>query len=349
MNDGITNPQEESARAMLASWLNESELLELRITEITGGLSGARFWKIALREQLFCLRCDKSVQLAKSKELRKIYPLIEFVDRQGFSQVPLPRQTLAGETFVEMPGSVWELARWLPGEAIKNPTHKQALAATKALAQFHIIAAQYERHPAAIAPGLKQRLEKFTELHAGLLAKVSAAVKQTQPSELRTLAGLVLSQVESTLPEAINSVQASQQIVPMQWCLCDCHLGNFLFVGDQVSGMLDFQTAGVGSVARDLARLLGSMTAQNAGLWRECLTVYQQLRQLSSEELPLVYTFHMSGTVGAAANWLRWRFLDDLPVADAATTQTRLSELSMRMATLRDCKQAISSLLGPIS
>lgn len=349
MNDGITNPQEENARAILASWFNESELRELRITEIAGGLSGARFWKIALREQLFCLRCHKSVQLAKSKELGKIHSLIEFVGQRGFSQVPLPRQTLAGSTFVETPGAVWELARWLPGETLKYPNQDQAVAAAKALAQFHSIAAKYEQHPAAIAPGLKQRLEKFTELHAGLLAKISAAVKQTQPSELRSLAFLVLSQVESLLPDAINSVQSSRQIVPMQWCVCDCHLGNFLFVGDQVSGMLDFQTAGMGSVARDLARLVGSMTTQNAGLWRECLTAYQQHRTLSSDELQLVYTFHMSGTVGAAANWLRWRFLDDLPVADAATTQTRLSELSMRMAMLGDCKQAISSLLGPIS
>lgn len=347
--DGITNPQDENTRARLAAWFTVPELRELRFTEIAGGLSVARFWKIALREQLFCLRCHKSVDLTKLKELRKIHSLIEFVDRQGFSQVPVPRQTLAGETFVETPRAVWDLARWLPGEAIKNPTRAQALAATKALAQFHNIAAKYEQHPAAIAPGLNQRLEMLDELREGLLENIAMAVQRSPDSELRTLANFVVSQVKSLLPEAISTVQASQQKVSLQWCVCDCHIGNFLFAGDQVTGLLDFQTAGLDSVSRDLARLVGSMATNNPSIWQECLAAYQQHRTLSSDELQLVNTFHMSGTVGAAANWLRWRFLDDLPVADAATTQTRLSELSMRMASLGDCKQAISSVLGPIS
>jgi hypothetical protein len=146
------------------------------------------------------------------------------------------------------------------------------------------------------------------------------------------------------LPKCIEVLHSVRTKVPNQWCLRDCHIGNFLFDGNLVSGVIDLGTAGIDSISRDLSRLVGSIATRDQNCWRDCIDAYEMRRVLSIDELQLVFAFHLSGVIGTAANWLRWRFMDHLPGLDAESTEERLVRVSSQL-NAQDNTQAIFSTL----
>jgi Ser/Thr protein kinase RdoA (MazF antagonist) len=236
------------------------------------------------------------------------------------------------------------LTNFLPGEATKNPTLAQAVAATEFLARLHLAAASYQNFPQRIAPGLKRRRELCQELRNGKLDELCSAIKQSPASFERDMALQIASQATSALPKVINHLEIACDKVPVQWCFIDCHTGNFLFTGDRVTGLVDFATAASDSVARDVARLVGSVAIHEPSRWKACLASYQQQRPLSATELKSVLAFHTSGLLGTVANWLEWRFIARSNFADAGTTQQRLEQLSAQLAAIPDTEAIFASL-----
>jgi Ser/Thr protein kinase RdoA (MazF antagonist) len=343
----MPNASHDNLLAILAHWFPPAELAALQIEEVTGGLSRASLWKVTTSQGSFCLRRWPADFTPRIWELKKIHEFMTHTWRAGFRDIPLPRHTLSDESLVEKQDIVWELAGWLSGGATRTPTLKQAKAAAEALARFHLAGASFHQLHGC-TPGLKHRMELLDDLRAGTLRELKATVDRSSPSQTRDIARDIIGPMEAALPRAIVGVQRSRKKVPIQWCLADSHIGNFLFVDEQVTGIVDFATAGVSSVARDIARLVGSVVPQLANPWRESLEAYRQIRPLSSDEVRLIFAFHISGTIGAAANWLRWRFVDDLAGIDAATTQSRLIDLALRLESLGEVETALSAFYGPV-
>lgn len=326
---------ESHLRLILSNWFETSHLGALKLDPMAGGLSGARLWRVTGAQSSYVLR-RWPVGYPTYGNLQQIHGLINHVWNAGFHELPLPKRTINRHTVVEADGHLWELATWLTGDVVNHPALEQATAAMAALARFHAIAATYAGQRRGIVPGLIERAKILDDLRSGTLARLSSAVQKSPPSELRDTACLVASQIETLLPTAVTVVgESAQTAIPLQWCLRDIHVGNILFKGAQVTGMLDFGAAGEGSVAGDVARLAGSIAETGPRLlWRECLDAYQAQRQLSSEELRVVVAHDLGGTIAAGANWLRWLFIEGRTIADAATTQKRLIALVERLRSL---------------
>ncbi len=322
--------------SVLEAWFKPAELHDLQINEATGGLSGAKLWRITRGGDSYCLRRWPMAHPTVA-ELTAIHGLITHLWNEGFQIVPVPQLTRTQQTFLNLAGNLWELANWLPGETIEKTCAEQMTAAMEALARLHLAAANFGVPHYAAAPGLQKRLAILQNLRRGLLAQLEQAVRGAPPSALRDISLALLAHIRQALLSTLNVVEKTALVaLPLQWCLRDVHVGNLLFTGNRVTGLVDFGAAAIDCVAGDVARLMGSLAGDDANLWRECLRTYQTLRPLSAEELRAVETFDVGGLIAAATNWLRWLFVEQRQFADAATTQTRLSELATRLKSYNE-------------
>jgi Ser/Thr protein kinase RdoA (MazF antagonist) len=119
---------------------------------------------------------------------------------------------------------------------------------------------------------------------------------------------------------------------PIQACLCDIWRANVLFEGETVSGIIDYGGVKYDHVAVDLARLLGSMVEDNAALRVLGLEAYRSIRPLSPGEEELTTALDKTGTLLAAANWLRWLYQEqERFFEDRAAVAGRLAALVQRI------------------
>jgi Ser/Thr protein kinase RdoA (MazF antagonist) len=320
---------------ILANWFAARELDTLQVCEIPGGLSGAKLWRIVSGRVAFCLRQWPDICLS-AYELAQIHGLITHVWSTGLRIVPFPRRTHADLTFINVGSRMWELADWLPGEIVEQPDAEQTVEAIKTLARFHQHAASYQDPKTGRAPGLEMRNSLLTQLQEGQLSRIKQAAAASRPTELRELALTIVKDIDALLPSVLNTVKHAALVdLPLQWCLRDVHLGNLLYVGNEVTGVVDFGGATVDSVAGDIARLMRSLVPGASDAWQRGLAGYESVRPLSLSERQAIRPYDAGGLVCAAANWLRWLFIEHREFAAAASTRHRLFELSERLKSLQ--------------
>ncbi len=328
------NLENDELKKTLAAWLTPLELRAVQTCAIPGGLSGAKLWQVTQGNEHFCLRQWPTVH-PTAKELTAIHGLITHVCSAGLRIVPLPRPTIASETFFTIEGHLWELSHWLPGQTREAYTPEQMASGMETLARFHIVAASYSLPKFGPAPGLQKRRKLLMQLREGLLAQLEQATRAAPRTQLRETAQQVLADIAQVLPVVLNAVERATAVpTRLQWCLRDVHKGNLLFTGNQVTGVVDFGAAAIDSLAGDVARLVGSLAGGDSQIWQMCLKTYTKYHPLTPEELHAVAAYDAGGVVAAATNWLRWLFVERREFADAVTTQKRLDELASRLKSL---------------
>lgn len=300
--------------------------------------SGAGLWRINTEQGPLCLRRWPR-EHPTLERLEFIQAVLWHVDQEGFHRVPLPLQTEHRHGHVWHEGHLWELTPWLPGEADfrQRPSPPRLRHALQALAGFHRAAASFplaEPGP-AISPGMGERSARLDSLIAGRLSKLRAAVDGGAWPELDRRARELVALAEPLLPRLQPALRtASSLSVPLQPCIRDIWHAHVLFVGDEVSGLVDFGSMRPDSVAADVARLLGSMAADEADAWRRGLDAYQSVRVLTSHELELVTAFDRSLVLMGGLQWLEWIYLEGREFAHPSAVLARLDELLSRLRVL---------------
>ena len=66
-------------------------------------------------------------------------------------------------------------------------------------------------------------------------------------------------------------------VLDLQPCIRDVWHDHILFLGDSVSGIVDYGAMAVDTVAGDIARLLGSLVGNHVADWEEGIDAYHQL------------------------------------------------------------------------
>jgi Ser/Thr protein kinase RdoA (MazF antagonist) len=132
------------------------------------------------------------------------------------------------------------------------------------------------------------------------------------------------------LPELLRPWKDEES--QLQYCLCDIWRPHVLFVGDQVSGIVDYGSVKVDHVAGDLGRLLGSWVADDQELWDAGMNAYAGIRALCTEERRLAGVLDRSGTILSLATWLLWLWRDRRTFDDVSRAAERLTWLVERAA-----------------
>src|SRR5262249_29532695 len=104
--------------------------------------------------------------------------------------------------------------------------------------------------------------------------------------------------------------RAAGRPVRRQWCGRDVRGDHLLFVGERLTGLVDFGALGIDSVAADLARLLEDWVGPDRAARAEALETYQAVRPLDDSETDLIPAFERTAALLGGGHWLRWHSVE---------------------------------------
>jgi Ser/Thr protein kinase RdoA (MazF antagonist) len=301
-----------------------------------GGMSGAQFWRINSGRGIFCLR-RWPVEHPSPERLSFIHAFLQHAARGGISFIPVPVRTKAGESFVKDTGHLWQLEPWMPGTAdYERAPHVEKLrAAMTALAQLHVATRDFASSAPGFAGGqnvMERRLARLHDVALNGQKEFLRAITDRIWPELAPLARQFLAVLPNATRGAIAMLEPlAESQLPIQVCLRDVWHDHLLFTGDNVTGVIDFGAVDFDTPATDIARLLGSLVADDADGWQTGLQAYCSVRSLSPDESLAVRAFDSSGTILAGCNWIRWIYIDGRRFPDADQIVNRFRGLLSRV------------------
>jgi Ser/Thr protein kinase RdoA (MazF antagonist) len=296
-----------------------------------GGFSGARLWRV----ETFCGKyCLRAWPLGTDiNQVQASHWLLHLAERAALPFTPRLLATLDGSTRVRMAGRYGELTTWLPGVADfhQHPTRTRLHAALQALARLHRVC---ESPPAIVrpCPAIEKRLAKLREWQSIDRNIVPSLIRQTGSGTVGAWALRSWEQFQRWSPAALTVLAEWQDFrLPLHDCLCDIWHDHVLFEDQELTGIVDYGSVRMDSVATDLARLIGSLVGDDVLLRSYALEAYEAYRPLSFAERRLVRVLDWTGVVVGAANWLRWLYLERRQFENTEGVAKRLSELVTRM------------------
>lgn len=291
-------------------------------------------WRIDTDKAQFALRGWANSDLPRAEAASK---LVTHISRQASLRVPVPLAT--GGRFASLlypaGGWHWELAPWLEGEAdfAAHPSCERLEAMCRALAELHLTAADL---PAPEQPlAIRRHFEALADLQqAGQHGHFSRLDSRELPVKCPVGPDWGAALLRGV--EVARQQLAPLQAVPLagQWTWGDAWHNNFLLVGEQVTGVVDFATARIDTPMADLARLLGSTIVEHRDWWAGGIRAYAALRPLSEVESRAVGALCASGTVLSLANWLRWLGIERRVFAAPRAACDRMSHFALRLTHL---------------
>jgi homoserine kinase type II len=306
-----------------------------------GGMSGAQFWRLATPRGKLALR-RWPTEHPTPERLRFIHAVLAHAASRGITILPIPITTRDGQSFVEHPAHLWELAPWMTGNADyeQTPSDRKLRTAMTALADIHVTLTNFplaaSQRLAGAPRSIINRLMRLSELHDRGPKQLSHAIIDHHWPELAPLARQFLTQLPAALPRAIAELEPlAETTLPVQPCLRDVWHDHVLFTGDKVTGIVDFGAIDVDSPAGDISRLLGSLAGDDASGWQTGLTTYSAVRQLSVHEQHAVTALDISGTLLAGCNWIRWIYVDGRQFENPTQVMSRFRAIVARTAKPR--------------
>src|SRR5579872_2711212 len=311
------------------------------------GFSGAVVFQVDVPAGPCCLR-GMPAENVNCQRLSGLHRLIAHIRAQGVKEVAVPIAAGDGTTHFASEGRIWQLEPWMPGAAdfAMRPSRSRLIAAVTSLARWHRAAASFEPSEAERAwffqsnsersPGLAERFREIGRWNNTALDLVRANLNASSWKELAELARHILDRFVRAAPRIAARMQLGlASRVPLQPCLRDVWHDHILFMGDEVTGLIDAHAARSDSVATDLARLLGSLVGDDREAREAAIDAYRQIRPLTLEELALVELFDQSGVLLSGMTWLDWQCLEGRTFENREKVLARLAEIVSRLDRVR--------------
>lgn len=317
------------------------------VPQPVGGLSGARLWRLRTPAGEYGLRRWPEGQLDGGR-LTFLHFLLRHAAKHGAPPVPVPVRTVDGGTFVTFDGTYWQLEPWLPGSPdVEGASSLHRLTgAAEALAGFHRAVVDYPAPEERRGPSsaMRQRLQLWTEARDGGIEAIRRGLTgggvRDDALAVRTAeaAAWYLHDFETRQTRLGPAVAAAaERSLALQPVLRDVTREHVLFVGDEVSGLVDFGSTAVDHPAVDLARWLGSYVGDDEVLRSTALDAYRRVAPTIDDDpefASLVDLFDRSGIWLAAYRWLRWIYVDGRRFENSELAAARIAVLLRR---LRGC------------
>jgi homoserine kinase type II len=194
--------------------------------------------------------------------------LLEHLSKRGVS-CPLPVRNLKGDILSEISGRIAALVTFLEGVWLRRPKPEHCFAVGRALAQLHLAGADFAvtRKNALGPEGWHALFHRFED-----------RADQVMPG-LRSLIGTELRHLDAVWPQALPAGVIHADLFP----------DNVFFLGDALSGLIDFYFACNDALAYDVAICLNAWCFEpdqsfNIEKGRALLEGYQTVRALTPAE-----------------------------------------------------------------
>ncbi len=229
--------------------------------------------------------------------------LMEHLARRGVT-CPQPVKNRAGAALGRLSGRPAVIVTFLDGYAIHHPEAEHCAALGEALAQLHLAGDGF-----AMTRANTLSVAGWRPLFTPFAARAGEVAE-----DLRDIVETELAHLESKWPRAL----------PVGVIHADLFPDNVFFLGDRISGLIDFYFACTDALAYDLAICLNAWCFDAAHMYRPergaaLLAAYQRLRPLSPAEIdafPLLAR-------GAALRFLLTRYVDWLNVPPGALVRPK--------------------------
>ncbi len=333
----MSSPAKRDACAVLGQFLPGPLPERIEAVGGLGGLSGARFWRFEQEGNRLLLRRWPAEGM-RPERLAEIHSALRHAARHGIDCLPVPLPSVAGPTWVQHAGHLWELTPWLSGGAIDDPplTTDQLRSGVAAVARLHQALVDFAPRPAMVGPpaSIAKRLAKWRQAKESAWLASSGPLHRPEVVPPET-AGRMRRLVRVLLPVIGASLASVGRVrCPLQIIAGDVRQEHLLFSGDKLTGLVDFGALTQDSPMVDLARLLGDSAGDAPGRWRTGIQAYQAIRPVIPEELPLLQVLDASGVVLASYNWLDWLYVQRREFPDPQGVGLRIERLLGRLESL---------------
>jgi len=337
-------------RPALAEFLPLESIQLIEPLASAGGWSGSILWRVhagdrsalgaglATSPRLYCLR--RWPAGTDPERLAFIHNVLTHVAASGidFVPVPMPTRSVSEAAFVRRNEYLWDLSPWLPGTAAyhAHPKRERLAAAMRALARFHQVAAGFPRERASLgpAPAVIERLQQVRLLLSGDIERIAAAVHAGRDAALDLRASRVLALARDRLSPLLAPLElASSLAIPLSPAIRDIHHDHVLFTGDEVTGLVDYGALRIDTPLADIARLVGSLVADDKQAREFALAAYAKIRPLADQDRRFIDLLDQSGLVLGGLNWLRWLYVERRDMGPLPPILRRLDEILARLIT----------------
>ena len=305
-----------------------------------GGFSGAQLWKVHSEQQGgrdFCLR-RWPLNHPDPERLAWINLVLVHVAANGCPEIAVPIEATAGQRTIVQDGFLWEVSPWMPGVAdfSDDPSDERLSNVANCLARFHLGSAQVNLDFRS-SPNAKLRCDALNS--AGEL--IDAIEKTNEQSSIpyasipsiNFLRELVIKLGVGTANKLAAGLEPFiGELFPVQPVIRDIWHDHILFIGDEVTGIVDFGAMQMDNVALDLARVLGSIVGDDNHRWELALNVYSRTRPLQQREIEFAFALDRCASFLGSLNWLKWLLLDQRSFEVTADVEKRVSHLIDRLS-----------------
>lgn len=306
-----------------------------------GGFSGARFWRCQAAGMDWCIR---RWPLGTSRErVDWIHSVIAGVASRAVSEdgqcewLAVAQRDESGRSSLMFDGAIFEVAPWLPGVANywTEPSDEKLVNAMQALATWHAVAADVGEGQVAVSPGVSMRVSRCESLLEGQLERLAAAGAADQREYVRYASERLVAGFRKVAGPLLPRLRlAADREWRQQLCLRDIWHDHVLFVGDTVTGMVDYDAMRIESAVGDVARLLGSLVGNDRESHRRGLAAYSAVRPLADDEQELLSIWDASNAAMGGLQWIEWMCVDRREFDDQAAVARRLEQHVERIAGL---------------
>ena len=229
--------------------------------------------------------------------------LMEHLARRGLT-CPLPVRNKKGEALGRLADRPAAIITFLEGLSVRRPTPRHCQAVGEALAQLHLAGSDFAMHrPNALSVSGWPPLFAAAETDAD---KVSPGLAERTRRDLEALAAAW----PSGLPGGVIHA--------------DLFTDNVLFIGDAVSGLIDFYFACTDAFAYDLGICLNAWCFESDGSFnltkgRAMISGYESVRRLTEPEIAALPTLCR----GSALRFMLTRLVDWLNVPPGALVKPK--------------------------
>ncbi len=338
--------EDATVREVLSRYVPRVRPLRVESLGNRGGFSGAALWRVVTAAGDFALRRWPSPGLPRDRILG-LHRLLEHLRRSGLTFVAVPLRSGDGTSLHRHLDRDWQLEPWLPGLADfqARPTRERLRAALAALAQWHLAAERFVPESAAAvwfasrtaspSPAVAERLAILLAAGSEPMRIIEQRLSTSNASTVNAICRRVLDLFRWGRDRVFAELQLIRNVaIRLQPCLRDVWHDHVLFVGDEVTGVIDPSACRTESVASDLSRLIGSLVQDDRAGWDFALTEYQRYRTLTASELALVPVLDRSGVLLGGWTWLEWLFVERRPLPDPDAVERRLKIIVARMEEL---------------
>ncbi len=270
-----------------------------------------------------------------------VHAVAHGIHQEGVHEIPVIRDHTRGDTIVvTCDGRLWEMVRYVEGDAVDVPSPSQIAAAMRSLARIHTAAATLSEGPPGLAPSraMTERVARAREL-----CDTPWQTRLRTPTEWSPWSAAIGPRL-AVACEAFESGRGAESMaalaalstrpLPCQVVLRDVWSEHVLFAhndADSVSGIIDLHAAGIDTPATDIGRLLGSWIPSDghveAAWWATALVAYGTVRPLSEAERRLVPLMAASSIVFGLDNWFRWTLAENRVFKDKSRVVSRVDRL----------------------